>query len=99
MKTVIPLKNFVNREEVLANIKSNHGVCYLHLCCDWDDADYDRLNFLIDNEVDNGQYLCDVSYNPIKLNDDGTLVFEVCASDCEDFINQCKEDEEEKEIH
>ena len=93
MKTVIPLKNFVTREEVLANIKANGGTCYLHLECDWDSANVEYLNCLLDDNVDNGTYLCDVSYDPIKL-DNGSLIFEVCAVDCDDYIEQCKEDEE-----
>ena len=92
MKIIIPLKNFIKREEVLDNIKANDGVCYLQISCDWEDVGYDRLNNILDEEVDNGTYLCDVSYKPIKLNDDGTLVFEVCASDCSDYIKVCEEE-------
>lgn len=98
MKTVIPLSNFITREQVLANIKANHGTCYLQLECDWDNASYDYLNSFLDDEVDNGTYLEDVSYNPIKLNDDGTLVFEVCASDTKEYILQCKEEEDGENI-
>ncbi len=92
MKTVIPLKYNVTREEVLANIKANRGTCYLHLECDWEDANVEYLNYLLDDWVDNGSYLCDVSYDPIKL-DNGSLIFEVCAADCDDYISQCEEDE------
>jgi hypothetical protein len=91
MKTVIPLKSFVTREEVLKNIKDNRGTCYLYLECDWDMANYEHLNFVLDEDVDNGTYLCDVSYNPIKL-DNGSLIFEVCATDCADYITQCEEE-------
>lgn len=91
MKTVIPLKSFVTREEVLQNIKDNNGNCYLHLECDWDIANYEHLNFVLDEDVDNGTYLCDVSYDPIKFYD-GVLLFEVCAADCADYITQCKEE-------
>jgi hypothetical protein len=91
MKTVIPLKSFVTREEVLANIKANGGTCYLHLECDWDMACYDHLNSILDDEVDNGTYLCDVSYDPIKL-DNGSLIFEVCIADCDDYIAKCEEE-------
>jgi hypothetical protein len=91
MKTVIPLKSFVTREEVLANIKANGGTCYLHLECDWDMASYDYLNSILDDEVDNGTYLCDVTYDPIKL-DNGSLIFEVCAVDCDEYVTQCEEE-------
>lgn len=77
---------------MLQNIKDNHGTCYLHLECDWDSGSYDYLNNLLDEDVDNGSYLCDVSFDPIKL-DNGSLIFEVCASDCEEYIEQCKEEE------
>ena len=95
MKTVIPLKSFVTREEVLANIMENEGTCYLHLECDWERAGYDHLNYLLDENVDNGTYLCDVSYTPIELDkNNGCILFEVCAVDCVDYITQCEEEAE-----
>lgn len=100
MKTVIPLsdRNFITRKQVLENIKQNNGVCYFQLCCDWEDCGYDRLNYLLDEEVDNGQFLCDVTYKPIKINKDTTLVFEVCSADTQDYIDQCKEEGECEDI-
>jgi hypothetical protein len=54
-------------------------------------ACYDHLNSILDDEVDNGTYLCDVSYDPIKL-DNGSLIFEVCIADCDDYIAKCEEE-------
>jgi hypothetical protein len=94
MKTVIPWNTLITREQVLENIKANKGVCYFRICVDWDDTDIDALNYMVDDVVDNGTYLNDLSYTPMKLNKDKTLLIEVCAPDTEDYIAQCKEDEE-----
>lgn len=91
MKTVIPLKNFVTRKEVLQNIKDNDGVCYLHIEHVWYNADHESLNNILDDRVDNGSYLEDLDYTPIKL-DGSSLIFEVCAGDCDGYINQCEEE-------
>ena len=83
--------DMLQNHPMLKNIKDNDGVCYLHLEHDWYNADHESLNNMLDNSVDNGEYLEDINYTPIKL-DNGSLVFEVCVGDCDGYINQCEEE-------
>lgn len=94
-KIVIPLKDKVTKEEVLENIKQNDGVCYLQLECDWEGVCSDLLNDVLDETVERGWHLCDVTYTPIKIKD-GMIIFEACAADCEEFIAEWNGEESEE---
>ena len=80
--TVIHYKPFISREEILQNIMENDGKCYLQLIIHWDGASTESLNNLLDEVVEEGYLLEDMSYTPIWLDpSQGLILFEVCVKE------------------
>lgn len=86
---VIKAKNYITRKEVLANILENEGVCYLELVVYWDMANYENLNDMLEEFVEDGHMLMDVEYRPIHLDTkNGCLTMEATISDTTDYVGE-----------
>lgn len=88
MKTVIPYQTKqLTEKQILENIKANDGCCYFHISFDWEYLSVENLNDHLDDAVEEGHHLMDISYDPVGV-DSGSIVFEVCASDVSEYLDE-----------
>lgn len=89
-RTVMELKDFYTRAEVLENIKENGGkICCFTIKVGWNNTSYAALNNKVDDVVEDGSWFGDLDYTPLTL-DNNHLILIVCASDLEDYVQEAE---------
>ena len=75
------------KEEILNNISENDGCCYFEISYDWQYCGTQNLNECIDEYVEKGYYLMDVSYTPLRIEGE-EIIIEVCIGDTTEYVDE-----------
>lgn len=83
----LPEEGHYDHTAILENIKKNDGVACFEMVAEWMCCDVESLNDSIDTIIESGWMLCDISYEPLRVQN-GEIVFSVVCGDTQEWVEE-----------
>jgi len=83
----LPAELAYETADLIANIKSNDGVACFEVSVDRFNTSTEALNEYVDGMIESGWMLADLSYKPLRVEND-EIVFQVIAADSSEWMEE-----------